>query len=62
MPGIVTDRNDLLTPATPPAEAVEWQISRDLVPYQTALAEMDTRVAGIANGTSRRQKRIHGPS
>ena len=41
----------MLTPATPPAEAVEWQISRDLVPYQTALAEMDTRVAGIANGT-----------
>jgi lipoyl(octanoyl) transferase len=30
---------------------VEWQISRDLVPYEAALAAMDKRVAGIANGT-----------
>jgi lipoyl(octanoyl) transferase len=47
---MIISRNDLLTPAAPVAAPVEWQISRDLVPYETALTAMDTRVAGIANG------------
>jgi len=30
--------------------AAEWQVSDDLVPYETALAVMDARVAAIAAG------------
>ena len=48
---IITNRNDLATRAVPVAERVEWQISRDPVPYVAALAAMDKRVAAIANGT-----------
>jgi lipoyl(octanoyl) transferase len=48
---IITNRNDLATRAVPVAEGVEWQISRDPVPYVAALAAMDKRVAAIANGT-----------
>ncbi|MBN9670913.1 lipoyl(octanoyl) transferase LipB [Roseibium aggregatum] len=32
------------------APPVEWRISDDLVPYETALAEMDDRVQGISSG------------
>ena len=49
--GIITNRNDLATQAAPVAGGVQWQISRDLVPYVAALAAMDKRVAAIANGT-----------
>jgi len=51
MSSIITNRNDLRTQGVPVAAAVQWQISRDLVPYDAALAAMDERVSGIANGT-----------
>src|SRR5262249_33988885 len=51
MSRIITNRNDLRTQAVPVAAAVQWQISRHLVPYGAALTAMDERVAGIANGT-----------
>ncbi len=31
---------------------VEWKITSGLVPYETALAEMEARVAGIADGSA----------
>jgi lipoyl(octanoyl) transferase len=37
----------LKNPSLPP---IEWQVSDGLVPYETALAVMDARVAGIAQG------------
>ncbi len=42
----------LPTPGSPP---VEWTISDDLVDYETALAAMDERVAGINSGEAREQ-------
>jgi lipoyl(octanoyl) transferase len=47
---IISNRSAAPTQAAPPAEAVQWQISRDLVPYESALAAMDARVAAIADG------------
>ncbi|MCR9255202.1 MAG: lipoyl(octanoyl) transferase LipB [Alphaproteobacteria bacterium] len=41
--------------ATPPTEAplpVEWRISETPVPYETAIAEMEARVAAIRAGTA----------
>ncbi|MEM6383650.1 MAG: lipoyl(octanoyl) transferase LipB [Pseudomonadota bacterium] len=33
--------------------SIEWRVSDDAVPYETALAEMDARVAAIAAGEAR---------
>jgi lipoyl(octanoyl) transferase len=39
--------------ATPGAAPVEWAIAAGLVPYEAAVAEMDSRVAEIASGAVR---------
>jgi lipoyl(octanoyl) transferase len=52
---MVNDRQslDLTTFARPSGgEAVEWRISDHPVPYPDSLAEMDARVAEIANGSA----------
>ncbi|MBO0344780.1 lipoyl(octanoyl) transferase LipB [Roseibium limicola] len=48
----VPQRDDLLPDFLPRESSppVEWVISDDLVPYETAIAEMDRIVAGIAAG------------
>jgi lipoyl(octanoyl) transferase len=48
---MLIERNDLTTHGVPVPDEVEWQINRDLVPYDAALAAMNKRVVGIANGT-----------
>jgi lipoyl(octanoyl) transferase len=50
----MTERGQILKgfhPATHDSPPVEWAVSDGLVPYEDALAEMDRRVAGIADGT-----------
>jgi lipoyl(octanoyl) transferase len=50
----MTERGEILKgfhPATPDYPPVEWAVSDGLVAYEEALAEMDRRVAGIADGT-----------
>ena len=52
---MVNDRQSLdLTTFTRPSggEAVEWRISDRPVPYPDSLAEMDARVAAIAEGSA----------
>jgi lipoyl(octanoyl) transferase len=49
----VTDTRDLTAAGFLPrraSPAVEWRVSDALVPYETALAAMDERVAAIADG------------
>ena len=47
-------RNELTIGLMAPAgsAAVEWRVSDALVPYETALAEMDARAAAIASGNA----------
>ena len=50
----MTERGEILKgfhPTTQDYPPVEWAVSDGLVPYEDALAEMDRRVAGIADGT-----------
>jgi lipoyl(octanoyl) transferase len=46
------DLNDTLF-AIPGAAPVEWAIAAGLVPYEAAVAEMDSRVSEIASGAAR---------
>ncbi|WP_029057552.1 lipoyl(octanoyl) transferase LipB [Stappia stellulata] len=50
----MTERGQILKgfhPATPDCPPVEWAVSDRLIPYDTAIAEMERRVGGIADGT-----------
>jgi len=48
---VVNARDGLIGLDVPPSmAAVEWRVSERLVPYETALAAMDARVAAIAAG------------
>jgi lipoyl(octanoyl) transferase len=49
--GVVNARNDLMAGLNSPGSAaVEWRLADGVVPYETALATMDERVAAIAAG------------
>jgi lipoyl(octanoyl) transferase len=52
---VVNARDDLVTALRPAPgmAAVEWRVSDAPVPYETALAVMDERVAAIAEGRAR---------
>ena len=50
--GVINARNDLTIGLDPGSAAVEWRIGTGLVPYETALAVMDERVAAIAEGSA----------
>lgn len=45
-------RNDLLPPDRTGRSAVEWRIADELVPYDVAVAEMESRAEAIAAGTA----------
>ena len=47
---MVTARNLVMLRPDPVSHPVEWQISKGLVAYETALAAMDARAAVIADG------------
>jgi lipoyl(octanoyl) transferase len=53
---VANARNDLMPAIDPELHpglpAVEWRISRALVPYETALAVMDARAVAIAEGAT----------
>ena len=59
---VVSARDELtvgLAPA-PKSVPVEWRISRELVPYEAALASMETRAGAIAEGAPLRLRLARG--
>src|SRR5438270_2737739 len=47
---MVTARNLVMLRPDPVSHPIEWQISKGLIAYETALAAMDARAAAIADG------------
>src|ERR1700724_4050999 len=50
--GMISARDDVMVGLDRASSPVEWRISEGLVPYETALALMDTRAAAIADGVA----------
>ena len=49
---MISARDDVMVGLDRASSPVEWRISEGLVPYETALALMDTRAAAIADGVA----------
>jgi lipoyl(octanoyl) transferase len=49
---MISARDDVMIGLDRASSPVEWRISEGLVPYETALALMDTRAAAIADGVA----------
>src|SRR5260370_5853745 len=50
--GMISARDDVMVGLDRASSPVEWRISEGLVPYETALALMETRAAAIADGVA----------